>query len=358
MTDSLKYNTDLLLSGTSSFLEKRNALYDLHSIFVQAGALDAVNSDEKQAEWLDSGCAISPVSAGMCLFEIERTRLFVLGLIDAIRQQLNNTTHRPINVLDAGCGPYALLSLLSAQYFDAAEVNFHLLDIHEANLESASLLIKEMGLEKSFANFFMQDACCFEWEKDKPLHIVICETMLNALRKEPQVGVTLNLAKQLTKGGIFIPEKIEVDLVLLDAQLEKQERARSTENMDTNDLNYSVFETKLGTVMSLCAKSTQASISQNPLAEIEIPAGHDPFKHGLQLNTVINVFNGYNMQHSDSSLTAAVIFHQSIEPVLKAGDVISFHYNMQNEPAIRCESGGRFFETRGNCFKQVQVVQA
>ena len=49
-----------------------------------------------------------------------------------------------------------------------------------------------------------------------PLHILVIEAMQKALEKEPQVALTLNLARRLPDGGVLIPERIRLAACLAD----------------------------------------------------------------------------------------------------------------------------------------------
>lgn len=335
----LKQLTDLLLSETSHWGERRESLQQMHHLFVECGAMDMwqENSDSKEAVWLEGGYAVSPFSAGMCLFEIVRTRLFVLSLIEAVHHQLKHTTERPVNIVDAGCGPYALLSVLAAQYFTADEVQFFILDIHPANMQSAAQLIKSLELRKHFADYIIGDACKYEWNKKENLHIIIAETMLNGLRKEPQVAVTLHLAPQLCKGGTFIPEKIEVDFVMNDIQRQNKKLQEMTEQGDYSLPDYSPFEELLCNVISLTKDSTAEYISLNPIAKAIIPLHYQPNYHYLKLYTTITVWAKHTMHHHDSSLTAPIIIAQPNKNPLSPDTEISFYYQLNDKPEIKFE---------------------
>jgi predicted RNA methylase len=329
--------TNLLLSGTSHWGERRECLQEMHRLFVTCGALDMwqENSDSKEAVWLEGGYAVSPFSAGMCLFEITRTRLFVQSLIDAINQLLETKQERPLHVLDAGCGPYALLSLLAAQYFTAEEVQFSILDIHPSNMQSAQQLIKNLSLENRFADYIIGDACTYQWPQDKNLHIIIAETMLNGLRKEPQVAVTLHLAPQLCEGGIFIPEKIEVDFVMNDMKMQNKKLQEMAEREDYSMPDYSPFEELLCNVITLSKGSTIKYISRNPIANVIIPAHYQPEYHYLKLYTTITVFGNHIMHHHDSSLTAPIVIAQPNKNPSSRGTEFHFYYRLNEKPEIK-----------------------
>ena len=56
------------------------------------------------------------------------------------------------------------------------------------------------------------DAITYKQPESKPLHLVITETMFHALIREPQAAITANLAPQIIRGGLLIPEEITLSM--------------------------------------------------------------------------------------------------------------------------------------------------
>lgn len=337
-THQLKVYTQLLLDEESNWGERRESLQQIHRLFAECGAMDMLQTDnatDREAVWLEGGYAVSPYSAGMCLFEIVRTRLFVLGLINAITDLLQLQKERPIQVLDAGCGPYALLSLLASLYFTKEDVQFHLLDIHRSNMQSAGKLIESLELSDRFDSYLVADACTFQWHRQKDLNIVIAETMLNGLRKEPQVALTLHLAPQLCTNGIFIPEKISVDCRWHDSTGQQKKLEEMNELGDNSIPDYSLFEEQLCNVLTLTKDSVKDYFLQSPVAKALIPLHHTPQKDQIRLYTTINVYKQYIMHHHDSSLTAPITISQPNKNPLQPGTTIDFWYATENMPEIK-----------------------
>lgn len=108
-------------------------------------------------------------------------------------------------MLYAGCGPFAPFALMLATRFEPSEVRVTLLDVHSWSLECARRLFETFGLADFVRAYVCADAATYTWPRDLPLHVVLTETMQHALQKEPQVAVTLNLAPQLSDGGILVP---------------------------------------------------------------------------------------------------------------------------------------------------------
>lgn len=67
--------------------------------------------------------ASHPTGASMCILDSERTHVFLKGLVSAINKAKEVFEERPIRVLYAGCGPFALLANLAAPFFEDGEVD-------------------------------------------------------------------------------------------------------------------------------------------------------------------------------------------------------------------------------------------
>ncbi|RYY48249.1 MAG: hypothetical protein EOO06_10700 [Chitinophagaceae bacterium] len=282
----------MFISDDSSWIIRKQALEQLHAFFVAAGALDAHNTSTNESDKaLVAGKAIAPSWAAMCLFDIARTRQFVLGLKAAIADMIEMRQRR-IYVLDAGCGPYGLLSMIAALYFEKEEVHFTLLDIFEENIRSVSTLIKAISLEDRF-DFICEDALVYQWPNLRPLDIVVTETMNAALSKEPQVGITLQLAAQLSQKGILIPEKIEVDLI--------RQPANDSSNCPAGE-RISKSSHCLGNIVTLTKTSSLPEFRQPLLKSIELPSAFS-INDQLEMQTNIQVYKQYGLGKNESAIT-------------------------------------------------------
>jgi 2-polyprenyl-3-methyl-5-hydroxy-6-metoxy-1,4-benzoquinol methylase len=330
---SLKALADILLSEASTWLEKRESLLDMHALFVRWGALNLLDDDDTGEHahlWLESGRAIAPKWAGLCLFEIARTRQFVRGLMAAVEDMMQQNPGRTVQVLDAGCGPYALLPLLAGLYFTPRQVQFYLLDIQEENLQSARTLIASLGMEYFFGSIEKADATKYEWPGLQPLDIVITETMSNALQKEPQVAIMLHLAPQLQPQGVLLPASIEVDLRMVSTR----ERRRQMEELALEKVQHADFETPLGSIICIHRNSTADAVLKNPLSVHTIPLHYDPVVHHLELCTWIQVYKDICLQRKDCSLTIPYRLIGYHDEPPKPGEQIAFRYALEENPGL------------------------
>jgi hypothetical protein len=292
---------DLLFLNSPEKLEK--AVTRLHAIFsdITGIGVDANEDVYSQSTILPNGKAISPKDAARCALDIARTSKFLRGIYWAIVKLIDRFPGERIDILYAGCGPFATLAAPIATQFSADRVQFTLLDIHRQSLEAAAQIFAACGLREHVRDYVQADAASYV--HPSPPHLVITETMQRALEREPQAAITFNLARQLRHGGIFIPEKVSVDAYLHDSQ---------------------TVRIHLGRVIELTAESAAA-----PTVRLSIPSTADE-SLGLMLLTTMNIFESSALAEYESGLTHPLILHD----FSWAGrqDHIEFVYSLGREP--------------------------
>ena len=171
-------------------------------------------SDEETT--LTGGVALSPLQAANCTLEHIRTVRFIKGTHLAILELLKRFPHEQLNILYAGTGPFATIILPVLSLLPKTSVSLTLLDISSQSIASVKSLFHHLDFNSFVAEILHADAITYTYSSSKKLHMVISETMFEALNREPQIAITANLAKQICKGGIFIPEQINIDLLYAD----------------------------------------------------------------------------------------------------------------------------------------------
>ncbi|NUO03457.1 MAG: class I SAM-dependent methyltransferase [Saprospiraceae bacterium] len=291
-----------------------NAFYDLCTV------LSTWKVGESKATQLPSGKAISPEDAARCIQDFMRTAKFLQGLEAAIHDAQQRFPDTPLQILYAGCGPFAPLALAISTRFSPAEIQFTLLDIHPESLDNAQHLFQTFGLNDRVADFLLADAATFQWPELHPLHLVVTETMQCALDKEPQVAITQNLAPQLCEGGILVPENIRVEAILCIA---------AQEFLTEDDQK---FRIPLGVLMNL--NKTSASDSElNRAVVFKAPEQMAEQPHCL-LFTTITVFGDLVLNEYESGLTYPKTVYELGR--IQAGNVLEFRYQLDGAPGFRC----------------------
>jgi hypothetical protein len=194
----MKSIVDVLLDARASLDELTRAASDLYDCLSAPIALTASAPTQ-----LSNGLALAPMDAAECVKDPIRTAMFLRGVHDALRAFAGET----IEVAYAGTGPLAPLAIPLMPRFPNAR--FTLIDVHAQSIEAARRVAGHFGVS---AEFVIADATAYEHRR--PIHIAITETMQRALGREPHVAVVRQLARQLVRGGILVPESVRVSLAL------------------------------------------------------------------------------------------------------------------------------------------------
>ena len=235
MQTTLKLIADTVLDDSSSQERLRAALDEYSALCARVSGIqpDASFSSQAGDQLLAEGVAISPGAAAHCIVDYQRTVAFIRGVHAAINASITAQHQRsdrgPLQVLYAGCGPFAALLLPLVSRFDSGALDITLLDIHPESLESVCRLIRHFGLE--CYDIATVEADASSYQHHTALHLIVAETMQKALEQEPQLAVTANLVPQLHSQGVFIPQEIRVELCLAQPALSTAASSATAESI-------------------------------------------------------------------------------------------------------------------------------
>lgn len=308
----LTYIADTLLDEASSPKQLRAALNAFSQLCSDVGGVVPDPSFDAWADdsLLNDGVAISPEAAAHCVNDTQRTVVFIRAAYAAITNAKQRFANAPIEVLYAGCGPFATLLLPLLANFRPGELVVHLLDIHQRSLDSVALLTRHFDLEGHRISYVKDDACHYQHSSN--LHVIIAETMQKSLEQEPQFAVTANLAPQLHARGIFIPQRIEVALCLAKLEAEKAALQRG-DALDPNALQATGERHALDTVLCLTpeqAVTLKQQACQNSHGLLELNPIHVTLPAITNLNTFdavlftrIQAFEQHRLLDYESEIT-------------------------------------------------------
>lgn len=340
----LKKIADELLSDGAEDI-KLSAATLLYSLFSSISGLDE-DSDrisDSDATRLPKGEAISPRDAVACLLDAARTSKFLRGLHAAILEAQKRFPGTTIEILYAGCGPFAPMAIPLTARFGSTEIRFTLLDIHQRSLDSARLIFHTLGKDAFVRDYIQADAALYRHEASHVIHIVVVEAMQAALEKEPQVAITMNLASQLCPGGIFIPERITIGCYLCDPAKEFAgvvSGVRPAHSWSAGRGGSVRFN--LGAVLELVARDCGDLLTTSEMADpagpfltpkrLKIP-GELESGSCLMLSTVVTVFGSITLQEYESGLSYPKFLWDAgrIQP----GQIIEFAYQLGNKPGFK-----------------------
>jgi hypothetical protein len=338
----LKKIADELLSDGADDI-KLSAATRLYSLFSSVSGLDEERIGDCDATRLPNGEAISPRDAAACLLDAARTSQFLRGLHAAVLEAQKRFPGTTIEILYAGCGPFAPLAIPLTTRFSTDEIRFTLLDIHQRSLDSARLIFHTLGKDAFVRDYIQADAALYKHDASHVIHIVVVEAMQATLEKEPQVAITMNLASQLCPGGIFIPERITISCYLCDPAKELAgvvSGVRPAHSLSADGGGSVRFN--LGTVLELVAPHGGDLLTSTKIVDparpfltpkrLRIP-GELESGSCLMLSTVINVFGSITLQEYESGLTYPKFLWDAgrIQP----GQLIEFAYQLGDKPGFK-----------------------
>jgi len=311
------------------------------------GALTQIDDHSKgqqddQETLLRTGKAISPRDAGRCLLDCLRTTQFLRGVDSGIRTLQQRFPRQRIEIVYAGCGPYATLMLPLCTRSYAQNLRCTFIDIHERSLQGVRTLVEELGCSDVVRAFIHGDATEYRHPAGLPLHMVITETMQQGLAKEPQVAITANLVPQLMPGGILIPRRISVDVVLgdlrrefqlssADAQETAQPPAVARERIRLKNLLDVSAETITDLMTSVvCDQHSEGLFFPNII--VTVPPIVEGKQYSAMILTRVEISEGFALDDYGSGLTCPIILHDL--GTLRGHEVIEFQYRLTGCPGF------------------------
>jgi len=316
MKTQLKSITESILFGGEDYGIIHNDLHALHNIYSSLTGIGAYDVNNGGDIFTDKGKAISPVKAAHCLLEVMRTSKFLRGINTALQRLIKKNPGKRILILYAGCGPYATLITPLTTIFSPAEIGICLLDINETSLAAVQQLYNALKLNDYVTEYIHADATLYKTETAPDM--IISETMLNALAKEPQVAIMMNLVPQLSEKGVFIPESITVTASLLSPALEQESF------LVAGMIPERIHLAELYTIGQYQYDTCKPTI-------VQIPAQPGTFNI-LSLMTDITVYGEEKLTAYNCSLTIPITQLNALE---HAGKKITYRYEISNIPGFR-----------------------
>jgi hypothetical protein len=310
---------------------------------------DITGMREDTVDWRDdseislpTGSAISPLASARCLLDASRTAMYLRGVYGAIQETQQRFPGEVIHVLYAGCGPFAPLCLPLLPLLAGQDVYFTLLDVHARAIESVESILTALGLNRGSIDCLICDAAHYQKPDNRPLHVIVSETMQRALEKEPQVAVLMNTAPQLAAGGLMVPDLIAVDAVLtnLSQELRGDGDVPEPSAPALKPLKPWPGRIPLGRILEVdrervCAWASAGLRSHLPPARIVLPS-LVAAQYSLVLTTTIRTFGVHELREYESGLT-----HPLIVNGWNAGEEVEFTYRLGEKPGFHLELTGR-----------------
>lgn len=325
-----------VLDQDSSPAQLRDALEDFLALCAEQGGVvadpcfDAWSGDAL----LQQGVAISPAAAAHCVRDYRRTVVYTRALYAAIKRALIRFPDARLQVLYAGCGPYASLLLPVIQLFEPGQLELHLLDYHQESLDCVAQILAACGLDLWDVQLVQADACLYQ--HPAALHVVIAETMQKSLEQEPQFAVTANLAPQCVRDGLFLPQMIQVSLSLIPKLAEERGSTGQHDQAPTDRQIYPVLILSPDSAAQAEVRALRDVSLALPVEMIALPEllGLSDFnaQYIVQLQTRIHVFGEQWLLEGEAEITLPMPV--SVAATAERFDQLGVQYRLGSYPAF------------------------
>jgi len=282
----------------------------------------SIEQDLNQSPSIDTteGIAISPVQAAKCMEEVQRSRRFLLGVQQAIKDKLEH--QQKVNLLYVGTGPYGSIVLPVLSQFSSQQLQVTLLDIHQENVDAVKRVVDWLAVGDYIKALIHHDALKWQPEFGETFDIIVSETMNNFLLREPQVPIFIHLQQFLKTDGCLIPEKITIEAGYCPSS------SKAQSEFDEYCPIANIIEFDVSLAKQLYQKGTKKWLNQFTFPDIS------GFLHNFEFRTYIQVYQSFKLEFGDSSLNLPV---KHINKSLVKGDIIQCEYNWQNTPKWEIE---------------------
>lgn len=321
------------LNDDLSIVELKSVADELYDLLCDSIEFDEINLDNRNSIFTERGRAISPFEAAHCIKEFMRTKAFIKGIHFAIRDLKKEIKNEPIRILYAGTGPFATLMLPMTSLYSKDEIQFTLIEINNQSVNCLEKVINHFGINDYIDEVILTDATSYSLVDSGRHHILLTETMQQALRNEPQVSIALNLLPQIRKDGIMIPENIIINLGLIDS---KKDFKRKMGEL------VSEYYIELGNVLEFNKSKIDNILSEEKdifrnryfaCNSVEIPELIEPFHDQMNLMTRIEVYNGIFLNYNDCSLNLPWRIKKGLDDIENV-EKFKFKYRFENTPQL------------------------
>jgi predicted RNA methylase len=321
----LSEKTKIIIDENFRYDILKNTTDSLFDLFEKVSQLDENSVDHRADYYLDSGKAIGAYWAGRCVTEFMRTRKFLMGIREGILALQIRFPNEPIHILYAGTGPFAALITPLTTVFEASEIQVTALEINKKSIACLKNTISAFGIEAYFKAIIECDATTYQKSSHERIHMIITETMLNGLQKEPQVAITRNLVPQMLEGGLLVPQSIHLTLNVVDYKAKMDRLLRG-------DGDAQPFYCEVASLLAL----DQFNCNDDALyknIEVQVRAPVERRFNEVVMFTRIQVYGEHYIGYNECSLTLPITFKKLTPQVLKNHKVV-FDYVFGSLPGF------------------------
>lgn len=297
---SLQEIVSVLLENDDDFLRLTENIKNLKSLFLKGSQLLEDDEQNRTNVLLESGEAIGPTWAAMCVDDLLRTKRFICGIDAAIQQKQTDANQKPIKILYVGPGPFGTLAMPLIAKYTAEEIQFVFLEVNPNTVNYLKKTIAFFNAEKYVTEIKICDATTIQLNEHKNADVLIVECLQRALEKEPQVAIVYNVLPQLHKDVIMIPEEIKLSIGLSNTEIRQQQ-------ITNIDSSHEDFTTTFAPFLSLNKQSVLSDAENQNLTFKEHAHTFIPQQllenDSISIFTNITLYKDFKLTHLQSGLT-------------------------------------------------------
>ncbi len=292
---ALEEITNAFFESTIDYSKLFLASRQLKALFYKVSDFNPDSEENRENLPTSNGNALGPLWAAACIDDFMRTKLFLTGIHEAILHKLKENK-RPVKILYAGCGPFATLMTPLTTCFTTEQIQITCIEINPLNIVYLNKLINAFEIEGYFKDIVIADATSYEFGTPTDFDIILSETMLASLRKEPQVAISIHLCSQAAPETILIPEEIVVSFALQNTRLSKSDlKEDQLESPNTNIIPLLKLDKETLSIWELESTKT-IEVDKNISKEYQLAV----------LLTKIKIFGNHILPYKKSGLTLPV----------------------------------------------------
>jgi hypothetical protein len=300
-----------LFSNDASFGEIFQIVKDYKALLEKATSINFEDSQTGENIFTESGKAIGPKWAGMCVDDVFRTQKFCRGLLKAVKAKQSTNPSKKVHIVYAGTGPFATLVLPLTTIFTSEEITFSFLEINELSINGLKETISFFEIASYIDKIEQCDATTYTFINEDHIDIVIIEAMMFSLKDEHQVSISYNLISQLSKEVILIPEKITLNLLAVNAERRNANKLTLKESIPYSEKLGRLFQLSKDEIFKNANAFMEAFPNYEfPQTRIEIPRTLYRNFDELHVETEIKIFENEVLQIDESGLTVLDKFHE------------------------------------------------
>lgn len=180
--------------------ERRPSDIELYFLSKLPKLLDMLRSDTPKG-------GLTAIESAYCLRDSTRTKKFLKGLSEALGMVHSKDT---VHLCDAGSGAIPIFAIYAALH--SPRVSCTCLEINPNSAEISRVIVDTFRLQDRIK---VVNADARSYEPDRPIDILISETMNHGLFDEPLVQIMSKLAPRSLTGIIRLPQTVEIKATVI-----------------------------------------------------------------------------------------------------------------------------------------------